>query len=72
MSKFLFALLVTSSAGYSPVPPDHPIQPQRPPLSQRADTWSPRCATPAGICYVAPLPLGSPCKCGDAAGTIVP
>ncbi len=73
MSKLLLAFFFSSSVGHSPVPVDHhAAQQDRPPQTQRADVWSPRCATPAAICYVAPLPVGSPCKCGDAVGTIVP
>jgi hypothetical protein len=33
---------------------------------------SPRCATPAGICFVSPMPVGSPCQCGQYFGTIIP
>jgi len=37
-----------------------------------AQVYSPRCATPVGICFVAPQPIGSPCVCGNARGTIIP
>jgi hypothetical protein len=33
---------------------------------------SPRCATPVGICFVQPQPIGSPCLCGQNQGTIIP
>lgn len=33
---------------------------------------SPRCSTPAGVCLVPPQPVGSPCTCGDVAGTVIP
>ena len=40
---------------------------------QLAQQYSSRCATSAGICYVAPQPVGSPCTCPDGTpGTIVP
>lgn len=39
---------------------------------QVAQALSPRCATPAGICFIQPpLPIGSPCACGQFRGTII-
>jgi hypothetical protein len=37
-----------------------------------AQAFSPRCATPVGICFVQPQPIGSPCYCGQFQGTIIP
>ncbi len=38
-----------------------------------AQHYSSRCETRAGICYVQPQPVGSPCTCPDGTpGTIVP
>lgn len=38
-----------------------------------AQQYSSRCETSAGICYVEPQPVGSPCTCPDGSpGTIVP
>jgi hypothetical protein len=37
-----------------------------------AQNYSSRCSTNVGICYVPPAPVGSPCSCGNAPGTIVP
>ena len=36
-----------------------------------AQAVSPRCATPAGICFVRPQEIGSPCSCGQFQGTII-
>jgi hypothetical protein len=37
-----------------------------------AQALSPRCSTPAGICFIEPpLPIGSPCVCGQFRGTII-
>jgi hypothetical protein len=33
---------------------------------------SSKCSTSAGICFVEPLPLGSPCSCGEFSGVIIP
>ncbi len=41
----------------------------RPTLAQ---AYSSKCSTQSGICLVPPLPIGSPCSCGDYAGTIIP
>ena len=39
---------------------------------QVAQALSSRCATPAGICSIQPpLPIGSPCACGELRGTII-
>ena len=35
-------------------------------------TFSNKCSTPNGICYVAAQPVGSPCQCGPVWGTIIP
>lgn len=35
-------------------------------------TLSPHCSTPVGVCDVDPLPIGSPCQCGDTGGSIIP
>ena len=43
-----------------------------PPLIKVQAPMSPRCSTPAGVCLVPPQPIGSPCTCGDVAGTIIP
>lgn len=32
---------------------------------------SPRCSTPAGICFISPQPIGTPCSCGQFQGTII-
>ena len=41
---------------------------------QIAQSYSPRCQTPAGICYVDAQPVGAPCYCNETgqSGTIVP
>ena len=37
-----------------------------------AQALSPRCSTPAGICFVQPpQPIGTPCACGQFQGTII-
>ena len=33
---------------------------------------SSKCSTSAGICFVPPRPVGSPCSCGDFSGVIIP
>jgi hypothetical protein len=33
---------------------------------------SSKCLTSAGICFVPPLAVGSPCTCGNFAGVIIP
>jgi hypothetical protein len=33
---------------------------------------SSKCLTSVSICFVPPLPVGSPCTCGDFAGVIIP
>ena len=38
---------------------------------QVAQALSPRCATPAGICFIHPQPIGTPCSCGQFQGTII-
>jgi hypothetical protein len=38
---------------------------------QVAQALSPRCATPAGICFITPQPIGAPCSCGQFQGTII-
>jgi len=41
------------------------------PLSRIAQASS-KCSTSAGICFVPPLPVGSPCSCGNFSGVIIP
>ena len=36
-----------------------------------AQALSPRCSTPAGICFIPPQPIGTPCSCGQFQGTII-
>lgn len=36
-----------------------------------AQALSPRCATPAGICFINPQPIGTPCACGQFQGTVI-
>ena len=38
---------------------------------EMAQSLSPRCSTPAGICIIDPQPIGSPCFCGQFQGTVV-
>jgi hypothetical protein len=38
----------------------------------RISQASSKCSTSAGICFVPPLPVGSPCSCGNFSGVIVP
>ena len=51
---------------------DPPLAMSKPKGPILAQFISPRCATPAGICFVAPMPVGSPCSCGQYPGTIIP
>jgi len=36
-----------------------------------AQALSPRCSTPAGICFITPQPIGTPCACGQFQGTVI-
>ncbi len=38
---------------------------------QLAQALSPKCATPAGICFIPPQPIGTPCSCGQFQGTVI-
>jgi hypothetical protein len=67
MTKLVLIALLSATGGLTPAAPDPAHH-----YSRRADVWSPRCATPVGVCYIAPQPVGSPCKCGEVGGTIVP
>ncbi len=66
------AVLVAQLAGPADVPATAGAAPL--PLSQQtAQTYSPYCQTPEGICTLpSALPVGSACMCGPVAGTIVP
>jgi len=44
----------------------------RTPLRAAQIYLSPKCATPKGVCLVAPQPVGSPCFCGPDRGQIIP
>ena len=44
------------------------LEPRRMDMAQ---ALSPRCSTPAGICYIQPQPIGSPCFCGQYQGTVI-
>jgi hypothetical protein len=45
------------------------LEPRRMDMAQ---ALSPRCSTPAGICFVQPpQPIGTPCACGQFQGTII-
>jgi hypothetical protein len=74
MTKLLLiALLSTGAAATGPAATPHaPNQTRIDNQTRLADVWSPRCATPVGICFVAPQPVGSPCLCGNVGGTIIP
>lgn len=41
------------------------------PAMEVAQALSPRCATPAGICFINPQPIGTPCSCGQFQGTVI-
>ena len=44
------------------------LEPRR---TEMVQALSPRCSTPAGICFIQPQPIGSPCFCGQFQGTII-
>mgnify|MGYP000592279031 CR=1 FL=1 len=77
----LLPLLALAGLGLASVEPrTAPPAPQ--PTVQRAPTdakpytevsqASSKCSTSAGICFVPPRPVGSPCSCGDFSGVIIP
>lgn len=80
---FLVALPVLALAGLGLASLDQPSAPGVPepsirfapkpaaPLT-RISQASSKCSTSAGICFVPPLPVGSPCSCGDFSGVIIP
>jgi hypothetical protein len=39
--------------------------------SELAQALGSHCATPVGVCQIAPQPIGSPCACGQYWGTTV-
>jgi len=64
-----------ASVGKQNPPPPFPSFDPAPasPLPQiRLTQASSKCSTSAGICFVEPLPVGSPCTCGDFSGVIIP
>jgi hypothetical protein len=48
------------------------LAPAEPAPHTRVAQASSKCSTSAGICFVEPLPLGSPCSCGEFSGVIIP
>lgn len=64
MSTALLVVLATAGSTASTAPEQLPVD--------VAQALSPRCATPAGICFIQPpQPIGSPCVCGQFRGTII-
>jgi hypothetical protein len=59
-----------------PTPAERPIERAaplpKPPASLQVVQASSKCSTPSGICFVPPLPVGSPCRCGNFSGVIIP
>jgi hypothetical protein len=49
-----------------------PLDAVRSGKTDMVDLWSPKCATPIGLCFVQPMPVGSPCWCGNVGGNIIP
>ena len=68
MSKLLLIALLSASG----VTAGQPTAPGSDDHTRLADILSPRCATPVGVCLVPPQPVGSPCLCGEIAGTVIP
>lgn len=80
---FIIALPVLALAGLGLASVDEPTAPKVPPPSfhlatkptdplTRISQASSKCSTSAGICFVPPLPVGSPCSCGNFSGVIIP
>ena len=42
------------------------------PTLAQSQSFSPKCSTPSGICFVPAMPVGSICYCGSSQGTIIP
>ena len=54
------------------VSPTTQVVPATPIPQIKVTQASSKCSTSAGICFVEPLPVGSPCRCGDFSGVIIP
>jgi hypothetical protein len=66
---------VASVTARTPPPVPHPsvrLAPAETAPYTRLAQASSKCSTSAGICFVEPLPLGSPCSCGEFSGVIIP
>ena len=78
------AALATAVALFNPTPWDDPVETsltagidlsgsERAPAAKVAQTLSPYCQTPQGVCTLpSAMPIGSPCSCDGISGTIVP
>ena len=77
MLSFALVIVAASILVYYVNPTDSSLPVQRAQNAQSSDvklaqSFSSRCSTSKGICYVDPAPIGSPCTCPNGApGTIV-
>lgn len=78
--RTLFALAIATAVSIGQYAPTHELAPKPPsdgPYTRMAQyALSPKCATPYGICFIYPQPVGAPCYCvfpgGVAYGQVIP